>query len=620
MRPERARLSRFEWACLALVVFALTTRLLVFHFRQAHWDSMWYLTMGKSLVENREFVAPWIEGSPHTQHFPPAYPALAALAYAVGNGSFGAYATVAVLVSAFLAAVTFLTTWNLYGRARAFAATAIVSTSTVLAELDLQLLSESLVVAFFALTIWGILRSLDDPRFILAAGLFAGMGYLTKASMGPFFLLAGAGGFAWRFYYVRWRVLRDKWYVGAGAIFGVIVLLWAWRNVRWHGWPNWETQPHANEAVRHLFAQPSWPLVLGGTFLWGGVILLAFALAFLPEIRASLRRIREERTSALWLAVVTPSVIGLVFAAAFSSLEGKAIVTDTPIRYLVTPIVPLVWLGVREMPFGDDAPAGAPTHGRSLLRGRLAWLAAGAGLLAFLHFANPTYPLVSDARIWIYVLGSALGVAFLLIARVYAWRPSARAVAGGGVSWRAERAPLAGPPAWLALAAFAFAVAIGILVAQAFFTLLVPIAGSLAAGSARARVIALAFVAVMVPLAGVHAEVALVDATGDLNALAAPGDVVAAPANREHYVYPFLRQDVDITTPDRPHDWLLVLNEWGDVGDPGPDYSEARAYTVRYGAGPGAWVGLRFWTAVLGDDVEMPSYTTVKLHRRVADA
>jgi 4-amino-4-deoxy-L-arabinose transferase-like glycosyltransferase len=618
----RPKLSRFEWACAALVLLGLATRLLVFWYRAPQYDAEWYMTMGKTLLYEHEFTAPWLPQVAYTQHFPPAFPAILAVAFLVGGASFNTAAVASILVAAFLVAVTFLTTWDLYGRPRAFAVTAVVATFAAFINFDVQILSESLVAAFFALTVWGILKSLDDPRFIVVAGLFAGMGYLTKASMGPFFLLAGAGGFAWRFYYVRWRVFRDQWYLLAGCLFALFVVPWAARNVLRHGWPNWETQAHASDAISYFFfsRQVDWPLLLVETALWGAVILLSFALPFLPEIRASVKRIKEERTSALWLAVGTPTVIAIVFAAAFGAIEGRAVVREDTVRYLVTPVVPLVWLGMRELDLGEDAPRGKPDSGAPLVRRRATWLALGVAVTAFFLFANPVIPYTSFVRFFLLVVGTGVGFAFVLVSRSHAWKPVARQ--GKGASgWRAVAAEATGPNVLLALAAFAFAVAILVGVAYVFFAVLVPAAVSLAAGSTRARVLALACCTLVVPLAHYAPETSLIPITDALDHLAPPGATVKGWPGAEFYIYPELRPDLKMTSGDatdtRPFDYFV---RYSDDESPIPGYHQVEQLRVDYRPGPGTAVSLWLWGHVLGDQDPVPTYVSAQLWAKNATA
>lgn len=603
----RARWSRFERACFAFIVLGLATRLLVFWYRAPQYDAEWYMTMGKTLLIEREFTAPWLPTVQYTQHFPPAFPALLAIAFAVGGTGFSTAAVVSVLVACFLIGVTFFTTRDLYGRTRAFAVTAVVATFAALARFDAQILSESLVAAFFALTVWGIVKSVDKPRLIVVAGVFAGLGYLTKASMGPFFLLAGAGGFAWRFYYVRFAVFRDKWYVAAAAVFALFVLPWAARNVIRHG--SWETQAHASDAIRFFFTQSNWLLLFAQTALWGSVIIMTFALPFFPEIRASFRRIREQKTSALWLAVVTPTFIALIFAAAFGALEDRSVIREDVMRYLVTPIIPLLWLGMRDLDYGADAPQGKPGSGAPRVTRRAVTLSVGVAIAAFFLFTNPVIPYVSTFRFGILIVGTAVGLAFVLASRSHMWSSVERS-GSDGARWRAVPALPTGPHAGLAILAFGFAVAILVGVAYVFFALLVPAAISLAAGSNRARVLVLCACTLVAPLAHFAPETTLITITDDVNRIAAPGSTVLTVVNTEFYVYPQLRSDLVLVTDGRPFDYYIT---YFGADEPIPGYHEVANETRIYRAGPGTAVGLVLWGTILGDQDPVPVATAARL-------
>jgi hypothetical protein len=240
--------------------------------------------------------------------------------------------------------------------------------------------SENLALALFTLTMWAIVRSLDDERFIVLAGLFAGAAYLTRASMGAFFLVAGGGGALWRVWHRGWRAFTSAWYGLAILVFGALFFAWAWRNVALFGWPNWETSVGSRGIPQWIADHPR---QFAGSVLARGVMLgavLAPLPALLwPETRAAWRRVREEHTSALWLSVLLVYVLGVLFAAAYLSMGSWG---DVPrldnVRYVVIGLVPLAWLLARET---DLAQPGA----------RHRWWALGA-LFAALCVVVALYP------------------------------------------------------------------------------------------------------------------------------------------------------------------------------------------------------------------------------------
>jgi hypothetical protein len=216
--------------------------------------------------------------------------------------------------------------------------------------------SENLVVIALAMTIWAVLRALRDDRLMLAAGFFAGVGYLSKASMGPFFLIAGVGGLAWRLLFRGRSVLVNRWYWAAIGIFAIPFSLWALRNISlfWDGTPlglleAWQTSEIVGRMIQTAISEPGELLIgLAGKL---PVLLIGLLLPFaplLPHFRAPLRRWREEEPLGLWLTVVLVFILGWLFAAIFWVNEDTSLLWADPLRYVMVVQVPLLWLLVRE--------------------------------------------------------------------------------------------------------------------------------------------------------------------------------------------------------------------------------------------------------------------------------
>ncbi len=216
--------------------------------------------------------------------------------------------------------------------------------------------SENLVVISFTFTLWAILKALRDDRYLVLAGLFAGLGYLSKASMGWFFLLAGLGGFVWRLWYRGARVLRNRWYWGAIAVFAIPVMAWSYRNISlfWDGTllgllDAWQTSEVQARFTAQAFHDPA--LLLVGLVDKLPILVLALILPFLPLLRGfevPLRRWKEEQISGLWLAVALIFILGWFFAAAFWVTEQTNLLWADPVRYVMPAQVPLLWLLVRD--------------------------------------------------------------------------------------------------------------------------------------------------------------------------------------------------------------------------------------------------------------------------------
>jgi len=324
------------------------------------YDGNTYVATGHGWARTHELVLEWgdvltFHPTPpgHSHHFPPAYPFYLGLVFTAFGYGYAQAKLASVAASLLALGVVYLTSRDLYGPRRALLVAATFALSPWILWITGMGFSESLATLFFVLTMWAIVRSLTDERFIVLAGLFAGLAYLSRASMGAFFVIAGLGGLTWRLYHRGWRAtLTSPWYGAAILVFGAILAAWAWRNVHLFGWPNWETSPGSRGIPRWIWTHKA--EFVGGILVRLPLLTLPFlpALVLLwPEAKRSLARIRDEHTSGLWLSVFLIWVLGLLFAAAYFSMgpsRHEALRLDNA-RYVLVGVVPLTWALVREV-------------------------------------------------------------------------------------------------------------------------------------------------------------------------------------------------------------------------------------------------------------------------------
>lgn len=281
-RFQQTPVTTMAWGFIVLGIIARIASPFVMDMRM---DGAVYTAMGKSIAEGLGLTMPYgpvtsLVAKPPTpsHHYPPAYPFYLAMYYKVLG--FGLWQTrvAHVVLSLAAMAVTYVLTRDLYGHERGLAVTAIVAVMPTLLLTTGMGFSENMVLIFFALTLWGIIKSLQKEPYIVVAGAAAGLAYLTRSSMGIFFLVAGIGGFLWRWLYMKWRVFTNVWYLMAIAVFFSMVIAWVARNMReFGGFPGWQT-PWAEPAslVTHLgdstgtLVAVLLTVVIGGGILWIG--------------------------------------------------------------------------------------------------------------------------------------------------------------------------------------------------------------------------------------------------------------------------------------------------------------------------------------------------------------
>lgn len=527
----KARWSRVEKASLAVLAASLAVRVVQAWTYGGHlvWDVAWYATMARSLLATGEFFEPATGNFTH--HYPPLWPILLAAGTALFGDAVAVSKVLAFLTGLGMVATVGGLTWHLYGRQAGLVAAAVFAALPALMHYDALGYPESLLVALYAATLWAIVMSLRRPKLILLAGLTAGLAYLTKASVGPFFLLAAAGGLAWRLHHRRLAVLRDHWYLAGGAIFATLVLAWTSRNVSRFGLGGWETQPYATESLKAAFAQPDWYVVLGLKLAFTALLLAAFTLPWWDRLRRPVREVlRDEEASALWLAALMPAFIAVFFMLAFKYAEGRPTWDPDDGRYLLVCLVPLLWLALDPRRARDEDAA----ETSAFLDDRAGLLVASGVALALLLL------LAGDLRAESMGQKHGLTMALAAIAPILvgglalAWRQQAPEVAKRSVPERALALLMEPGLGQRVVLACAFVYVATSAMMGLLFPVAVAAGGALLFRGAAPRAVAFAAILLGAGLAGATLTTPWGDTARHFDALE-EGQKVAAPGRQLHF-------------------------------------------------------------------------------------
>jgi len=326
------------------------------------WDGTFYIAMGDSFRSSGfafdlplgDYMTDTIDPA-SSHHYSPLFPMYLAAWFSAGGCSIPVAKAAAFTMSILALAVVYWCTADLFGRKNGLLVTALMSLDSMLIISTGNVLAENLVLPFFALTMWAIVRGIKDDRYIVLAGLFAGMTYLAKASMGYFFIIAGLGGLGWRFYYMRWDVFRNRHYLLGIALFGMLVGGWSLRNIMMFGWPNWETSSYISKATSTAMGEGA------GAFLGQAVLMLLFFLAIMAkyslpwykELWRTISKIKKETVSCLWLAVFLVPLTSLFIVTSLAMFEDFPAYNYDRIRYLFLFDLPLLWLVAGELQGSD---------------------------------------------------------------------------------------------------------------------------------------------------------------------------------------------------------------------------------------------------------------------------
>lgn len=333
-----------------LITFGVLARLLASLGMDIASDGAIYVGMADGWHRTGELVMPQGESSTShllrdtpSHHFPPLYPVLLGTAYNLfGYGVAQTHAFALALSLVTLAGIL-ACTWNLWGRLTALVVTAIVAVEPQLVVATGTNYSENLALFMFTITLWAIFRSLRRPWTMVWGGLAAGLAYLTRASLGALFVVAGFAGLTWRLLH-RGRGAFNPGYLLGAALFGAIVSAWILRNLLEVG--DWQTSAYNAFTTQYALAHPD---LLAQAALWKGVytillFVVPFAALLAQPLGESLRRLRDESISGMWLAIALVLVFAWVMTSLFWPYEQAPMFWLDNRRYVLMAFIPVLWI------------------------------------------------------------------------------------------------------------------------------------------------------------------------------------------------------------------------------------------------------------------------------------
>lgn len=403
MEEPRRRLTRFEWACLAVVGLAFLARVPFIFAPHVIWDSAWYLMLARSFSETGTFLLPWSNpGAPqYSGYWPPLYPIYLSPLVKLLGASYATLLVGALSATALLCVVVFFTTRDLFDRTRAFAATALVAANPAFLTSDSSGSSETLLATMVVLTVWAYVRSLTRPAWLGVAGVFALLAYLGKANLGLPFVLAGValvGAFRIRTRGLK-RVATSPLDIGIAFTALAALLTFSFTRTGKLG----GVGLGFIEPLREILSQPLWLPVFVFKVAFAGAFLLAITLPVSLHALEAWRARQGEREGTLWLAVGLPLLLGAVFTTSFFFSEERTLVDFDNIRYLTPGIVPFLWLMLQHYRWdGGERPEGVADM--RLHRRHVTAYSAAVALLAGIFLLNPMAPVGTLTRLFVFLL------------------------------------------------------------------------------------------------------------------------------------------------------------------------------------------------------------------------
>lgn len=299
------------------------------------FDGAGYAALGYNFSTKHDFVA--LEGV-HAYSGSLTYPVYLAIFYTVFGFSIPVTQFASILVSIAILIVAYYTTANLMGKEKALIVTAVLALLQPLIISAGKNYVENMVLLFFIPAIWAMLKSFKDSRYIILASFFAGLVYYTKSDVGFPMVIGGMAAYAiWRFYHMRWELLKDKNYYVAFIILFVMVVVRSY--FIYTAEPGVSTVSGGGlarlssfEGVLKFLAQSIFHAILIGGFI----------IFWAPEFRRSILEIRKENGILLLSALAL--MIPIIIHASGSPLFSTEPIERVSRAYITIVYVPFLWL------------------------------------------------------------------------------------------------------------------------------------------------------------------------------------------------------------------------------------------------------------------------------------
>lgn len=326
------RLLSFDRTLYLFIGAGVLLRVIVVLADVPRFDGAFYSTIGFNLLDKGDLVN--LAGT-KTYNFSLTYPGYLALFYGIFGFSVGVTKVASFICSILVILVTFWATKDLFDRRTGLIAAAVISLTSALIVVTGKNYVENIVLLFFIPTVWAMIRGFKDSRYIPLAAFLAGLTYYTKTDVGLYIAFGALVAFVvWRFHYMRWEMLKDKYYWLAFVIILVMVLgralLISAGDIPTQNL--FRTISRSFNIVVFLFQLVLHFILVGG-----------FIVYWFPEFRESIKRFKEETPNLMLLLIAALTLLAVLNATGWGQLNAK-VLGGVSREYITIVYVPAMWL------------------------------------------------------------------------------------------------------------------------------------------------------------------------------------------------------------------------------------------------------------------------------------
>jgi 4-amino-4-deoxy-L-arabinose transferase-like glycosyltransferase len=340
------RFLTFGNLIILIILYGIALRVVSFWTMDVSGDGAYYAYLGGSFYENGGFVMQW-EPAMSVWQTSLTYPTYLWAYYSIFGYDIAVTKFASILMSMITLAIIYLTSKDLFGEQKALIITAIFAVDSILLLSAGRNYGENILLLLFALTVWALIKGLKDSKYMVLFGIFAGLTFLTKTDIRLILALIGLTGILmWRFYYLRFSMLKDKYFI-AGILIILAVILW--REIMIESSGVWVSQSTLLYGISDL-----------GSYLGILLVRLPFAILlpmiigffFLPEIEGVTRKAKIEFYNILLIIIIGLTLfVWLQTSSQYLYDSNYTIFSRDALRYIDIAFFPLIWIVIKDVDF-----------------------------------------------------------------------------------------------------------------------------------------------------------------------------------------------------------------------------------------------------------------------------
>ncbi|UCG03439.1 MAG: glycosyltransferase family 39 protein [Candidatus Heimdallarchaeota archaeon] len=333
-----------KYPILIILIIGIILRIIAFTRMQILKDGAVYSDIALGILKHGTFIS--AENNVPTWGESLVYPPYLAFFYKFLGFSVLSTQLASLIAGIMAILVVYLITANIFDKRKGLITAAIIAFTPWMIIATAANLTGNFVVIFLSLTLWAIIKSSENTKYLAVAGVFATLTFLTKTNIGLKFIVVGLVFFViWQVYYHKKKILKDPYMI----FFIAIILMSAFiRQYLVELRPDplsedqYVTYLFTSQGLVQLVIQLPLHLLLPATYF----------LFFIPETYRGISEWRNRNNNLLIFVLLGGTGILLIHAVARTLMRGAtpsfglmmSALPDASERYFTAFIVPTVWL------------------------------------------------------------------------------------------------------------------------------------------------------------------------------------------------------------------------------------------------------------------------------------